>query len=557
MCLIGGPLIRRNDVVTFGTSFLALLRLLNFPDTSLDHHMRHAWSFTLFALLTVGLNAEPYVCNMRGPRIRYPWSLLTPAQQALYLNAVADAMTQGYHQRFVEIHTESSSVNEAHGCMFIYWHRKFLLGYENMLRSLKPDYACLTIPYWDYATLSSQYVAQSCKNMYQCATDLINSFGGNVGKTALKSWQPINGNAVAGISCVRGFPLNNFCESTSAFDAGTCMHCVPRNNFLFSPVPPEINIVQVFSQVLGGSSTTDGKTLAEMSQEVQLGCHNSVHSALSGAMAHLEAPADPLFLLHHGTIDLMHTIYFKCNVADASTTRGHVPVMTDLQKSNVTDERIWTSCARLNGTTIRPTDPVRMVVGQRGSSYDSNYVLDVASPLYTFFQDLPVPYYQYADADDLGDFSYNYIYTGMLADMLTQCKNFIAPKTTAGTSPTAFLKQAADNPSYVDRCVDRPKLACEKKQASFLDYMSMKASQLGWTQNKLIAQVEAMVCVHHDECLGGVADYSDAFKASFHPKGPPRCKVIVDRLKAKHMFINLPNWRAVLSTYFPCSGTSL
>ena len=34
---------------------------------------------------------------------------------------------------------------------FYAWHRKFLLEFENMLRSLDPKFECITIPYWDWA----------------------------------------------------------------------------------------------------------------------------------------------------------------------------------------------------------------------------------------------------------------------------------------------------------------------------------------------------------------------------------------------------------------------
>jgi len=34
---------------------------------------------------------------------------------------------------------------------FYAWHRKFLLEFENMLRSLDPKFKCVTIPYWDWA----------------------------------------------------------------------------------------------------------------------------------------------------------------------------------------------------------------------------------------------------------------------------------------------------------------------------------------------------------------------------------------------------------------------
>ena len=33
---------------------------------------------------------------------------------------------------------------------FILWHRRYMLAYENMLRSLHPDFECVTLPYWNY-----------------------------------------------------------------------------------------------------------------------------------------------------------------------------------------------------------------------------------------------------------------------------------------------------------------------------------------------------------------------------------------------------------------------
>ncbi|KAF0689814.1 Aste57867_18772 [Aphanomyces stellatus] len=512
--------------------------------------MRHILSIVLILVIAVlGLGQPSFTpCNDTGPRIRKPWSLLTTRDKWVYVNAVADAMAAGFHQRFVEIHTEPSTSYEAHGCMFLYWHRKFLLAYENMLRSLKPDYACLTIPYWDYATLSSQYVARSCTSMYQCATDVINYFGGTVDSTGLSSWSPINGNAIGGNGCVQRFPLNNYCQSSSAVQTHTCMRCLPRNDYSTATVPPEINIVPVFAQIFGGP------TLRSMSDGVQLGCHNNIHSKLASVMAQMESPADPLFLLHHvqqrGQIDLMHRIFFKCRVADAGV-KGNIPVLTDAQKRNANDPRLWTSCTRLNGTTINPTDPVRMLGGEFGQPKID--VHDPASPLYTYFKDLPRPYYMYADGDDMGSFSHRYIYTGMLADMLTQCAAYIAPK---GASLLSSNYGNDVNPSYVDRCVDRPRLTCERTQTSFIDYVSRLAGDLGWSHGHLTAQIEAMVCAHHNECLGGVRDFSASFKASFHPNGPPRCKVIMDRLESNRMFINLPNWRTVVARFFPCPNTT-
>ncbi|KAF1784375.1 putative domain, di-copper centre [Phytophthora cactorum] len=76
----------------------------------------------------------------------------TDAEKVLYIEAVGVAMDRGFHQKFVQIHTEQVTGLEAHQtCVFIYWHRMLLLGYENMLRSLNTSYECITLPYWDHS----------------------------------------------------------------------------------------------------------------------------------------------------------------------------------------------------------------------------------------------------------------------------------------------------------------------------------------------------------------------------------------------------------------------
>ncbi|ETV95419.1 hypothetical protein H310_11293 [Aphanomyces invadans] len=501
--------------------------------------MRVAWVVVSVAAVA---SAAFYPCKGEKIRVRKPWSLLTTPEKELFVEALGEGMRRGFHHRFAEIHSEPESEQEAHGCMFIYWHRKFLLGYENMLRSLKPEYACITLPYWDYATLSSSYTSGSCRSVNQCSSDIIAYLGGNVDSTSTRSWDLINRDIMGGVGCVRGKPFNNFCQSTSAFESNQCMGCMPRANYDQARVPAEANIGQVFAQILGG-----GDSFSAASRSIQLGAHNTVHAALGGAMGTLKSPADVLFYAHHAQIDLMHRIYFKCVVADAAPP-NRSKVLTDKEKQNANDRRIWTSCRRASNTVIQPKHWVRMFSGEAGSApMDVN---NPKNPLYEFFMALPREYYLYADGDDLGRFSYQYQYTGMLADMLLKCRNFVAPR-------RALLLDEEDGYTgnrshYQQRCVKRPLLECEVKEKSFLDFMSTKAGELGWSHDTLVEQLEALVCIHQDECLGGCSDYTEEFKRVFHPRGPPRCKTITDRLKASDLFIKLPAWRQVMARYFPC-----
>ncbi|KAF1790519.1 putative domain, di-copper centre [Phytophthora cactorum] len=110
-----------------------------------------SWLVAVFLVSTC--NGQQVGTNCTDPRVRRSWDTYTATEKSLYLEAVGIAMDKGLHQKFVQVHTEYMSEKEAHGnCMFIYWHRILLLGYENMLRSLDPKYQCLTLPYWDHVS---------------------------------------------------------------------------------------------------------------------------------------------------------------------------------------------------------------------------------------------------------------------------------------------------------------------------------------------------------------------------------------------------------------------
>ncbi|RHY83796.1 hypothetical protein DYB26_013057, partial [Aphanomyces astaci] len=95
-----------------------------------------------------------YLKNARGNSYPLPgasWDALTAAEKETFVSAIEIAMDRGLYQKFVLIHQEQMGNREAHGtCVFLFWHRKYLLGFENMLRSLGDQYKCLTLPYWDY-----------------------------------------------------------------------------------------------------------------------------------------------------------------------------------------------------------------------------------------------------------------------------------------------------------------------------------------------------------------------------------------------------------------------
>ncbi|KAF0701677.1 Aste57867_7898 [Aphanomyces stellatus] len=108
-----------------------------------------------------------------GPCMRLSWTRLSPAAKDTFLSAIELAMDRGLCQKFVWLHAERMNNKEAHDtCLFLFWHRKLLVVFESMLRSLGDCFACLTLPYWDYVDDygATQYEGATSPDGSTCAT---------------------------------------------------------------------------------------------------------------------------------------------------------------------------------------------------------------------------------------------------------------------------------------------------------------------------------------------------------------------------------------------------
>ena len=170
----------------------------------------------VFAITLVNVVSQSSVetagsSNTCGPRVRKKWGKMTEDEKQLYKRAVASAMDKGEYIKFVELHTELMSEKEAHGnCMFLYWHRMMLAGYENMLRGQGEEFACVTLPYWDWVTGNARLINGDCKNALECS-GILSELGG-VTSDAPEQTVTINGETVWG-KCVSSFPLDHFCDN--------------------------------------------------------------------------------------------------------------------------------------------------------------------------------------------------------------------------------------------------------------------------------------------------------------------------------------------------------
>jgi tyrosinase len=207
-----------------------------------------SWLALLVVAFTVSVSSAQQVgTNCTEPRVRKSWDMYNATEKATYLEAVGIAMDRGLHLKFVQIHTESLSGNEAHqNCMFVYWHRMMLLGYENMLRSFGAKYQCVTIPYWDHLSATARRAAGTCTSLQSC-TPYIAESGGTTGATRSLNFFGTTISTSTTTTCANQSPLSHFCSNNTV-----CAQCVIRKrstSMASTAYPTEASFGSVYQQV--------------------------------------------------------------------------------------------------------------------------------------------------------------------------------------------------------------------------------------------------------------------------------------------------------------------
>ncbi len=238
------------------------------------------WLCVLFPLIAVattmpsnrrliGSNTD---CPQNGPRIRKAWKNMLDEERSLYLAAVETAMEVGYHGKMVWIHLETRSELEAHDtCGFVLWHRRFLLAYENMLRSLTKDgldFRCVTLPYWNIMDDFNAQHDGDCGNFLECST-ILTGIGGTPGDSATRQY---NGVSRTGL-CQTQVPYANYADENGE------MGCMPRSNVQGKDVPTGASYSGLFNMITG---LEDYESFTD---RLQRGIHNEVHAAVGGTMS--------------------------------------------------------------------------------------------------------------------------------------------------------------------------------------------------------------------------------------------------------------------------------
>ncbi|OQR80552.1 hypothetical protein ACHHYP_17472 [Achlya hypogyna] len=441
-------------------------------------------------------------------------------------------MDSGLYERFLSMHWDQMDNMEAHNtCVFIYWHRQFLVGFENMLRSLAPAYACVTIPYYDYVNDNTKYMTNACSTLDTCS-DILRELG-SVASGAQKTLT-FGGHSISG-RCDATFPLNHF----NQYEQGVGAQCVPRGAYTTSYFPAAVGFTGIKDSILGN------KDVSTVNSDIEDGPHNYMHNTLGGAMQNpFLSPADPIFYSHHAMVDALNAIYYKCRVAPLG--------FTDAQKQS--NSLSFQGCT-VNGAPINAASSILMravVGGQR---------IDVHQEATTkaFFAGVPTQYYKLTDNTDLGDNSYSYEFSGLIADLYTNCGS--AGLSTASNLRALKQSDAPNTPrdarGRLQNYVKCDSKAHVKKYEGWRRALTKLAKAQGLSAAETETEIYKIVVSYYNNCLpGGIQDLSPDFKALWRITHEPKQVMIRDKLLDGSDPIKLVGWEDVNADRLGCRGDS-
>ena len=238
-------------------------------------------------------------------RIRKEWNHLDNYGRELYLDAVETAIERGLHQRFAIFHADEISEIQAHDtCGFYLWHRIFVLAYENMLRSLEPRFACLTLPFWDiYRDYEKQESSTNSCRSYATCSKIINDFGGIVDNDDFED-RTFFGRKVDGLWYYKA-PIQNLRDDNNKVG-------MIRYDMWFDPITEEVENVLSVENITRVFGMKDRVAFWEV---LHHGIHDSVHDTIGGFMRTPASAIDPLFMPWHSTMELFDYVWEACHSA--------------------------------------------------------------------------------------------------------------------------------------------------------------------------------------------------------------------------------------------------
>ena len=111
--------------------------------------------------------AAVYTCD--ESRVRKSWSLFSAKEKATYVSAVKALSDAGHYSTFVGLHLMLGDFIHA-TAMFFPFNRLFVWEFENALRATAKEYACVTVPLWDWAADNQAALASNALNATDATT---------------------------------------------------------------------------------------------------------------------------------------------------------------------------------------------------------------------------------------------------------------------------------------------------------------------------------------------------------------------------------------------------
>jgi len=284
--------------------------------------------------LACGVQAQRESCD----NVRREWRAMTSSQQQTFIQAVNTLAQSGQYASWLSVHTNPSIDRFAHNSDgFFPWHRWFVWNFEQQLRGLGAQFACVTVPYWDWASDAATYGDLRNSPVYQ-------AFGGAG-----------NGQCIENLSGspFRGFAAFRYSNDVAGRFPGGCVsrrHTPQR-------VPMSQEILDILTRYR--AYTSDPRFRIGL-RYASANAHNSVHNMIGGTMSNTGSCFEPLFMMHHGFIDKIWATWQSCQ-----GTNNFPATFADDAGGTV-----WSANQAMPGFSVSPMQVQDITsIGGRGYSY--------------------------------------------------------------------------------------------------------------------------------------------------------------------------------------------
>mmetsp|Transcript_27688 Transcript_27688/g.66695 ORF Transcript_27688/g.66695 Transcript_27688/m.66695 type:complete len:674 (-) Transcript_27688:4103-6124(-) len=216
-------------------------------------------------------------CNPRNTeRRRRPWSSLSCSEQDEFLRAVEQLYELGLYQEFTQVHVDMNGQTHRTEA-FLPWHRWYLYVFETALQEVSGN-CQLAIPYWDWerdagSEGDSELFDESNFGRFEC--------GGRAG------WND---------------PCTERGMGRGSGGAG-------GRNFA-----GEAELLTLI---------TRDSSFADFAPALEGRPHSVVHWFVGGMMSNRRSPTDPLFYLHHASVDRLWTMHQDFHDHDVDIQNGN------------------------------------------------------------------------------------------------------------------------------------------------------------------------------------------------------------------------------------------